>query len=194
MPYKSSSSNNSGGAGNALSEEEDSHLITITERTYEESCTVMSTSGLSQVSVSQMLMDDIKQKLQSKNRGPRYNIHNSSSDKKNREPVNGSETRLDHASASLCPDEALVKRERNQTQVIDINGVNAHDHRESPQRSSDMREDTAMLDVDEAAGAGEGLHDEHLGSEAIGFESLLDDLNTAPLRNSAQFAPSSTSH
>ena len=71
MPYKSSSSNNSGGAGNALSEEEDSHLITITERTYEESCTAMSASGLSQVSVSQMLMDDIKQKLQSKNRGPR---------------------------------------------------------------------------------------------------------------------------
>ena len=75
-----------------------------------------------------------------------------------------------------------------------MNGLNADDHRESPLRSSDMREDTAMLDVDDAAAAGEGLDDERLGTEGVGFESLLDDLNTAPLRNSAQFAPSSASH
>lgn len=59
-PRKSSSSNNSGNTGDDPSDEEDSHLITITERTYEESCTCLNSSQVSQVSVSQMIMDDIK--------------------------------------------------------------------------------------------------------------------------------------
>ena len=42
-------------------EEEDSHLLTITERTYEESCTNLNASpSHSQVSLSQMMLDDIK--------------------------------------------------------------------------------------------------------------------------------------
>lgn len=43
-----------------MSEEEASQLLTISERTYEESCTALNQSHLSQVSFSQMLMDDLK--------------------------------------------------------------------------------------------------------------------------------------
>lgn len=164
-PRKSSSSNNSGGDDD-LSDEEDSHLITITERTYEESCTAMNTSGLSQVSMSQMIMDDIKQKLQNKNLKGRKPENPPSSEKKQ-------DGRLSDTVVALGPNELAHNSGDTIAHGRERPGSADEDNRQKSQKN-DIQ--TTFLTSEKKEEERKHTEENRFSKDGLGFETLLNDL------------------
>lgn len=130
-----------------------------------------------------MIMDDIKQKLQNKNLKGRKPENPPSSEKKQ-------DGRLSDTVVALGPNDLAQNSGGKAADAGERKGSADEDDRQMSQRN-DIQ--TSFLTSEKKEAEFKHTEENRFSKDGLGFETLLNDLQTAPLRSSAQLTQSDAS-